>query len=106
MKIKTAITVYAACGVVFALCLVPALTGRFQAAELAVFRALCPAGGSFIDGIIVDRFHLLCTSGHDGPKRYRSSWEVPAFSLWGAGGDFWNCFSVSRMEGTERAFSG
>ena len=67
---------------------------------------LCPAGGSFIDGIIVDRFHLLCTSGHDGPKYYRSSWEIPAFSLWGAGGDFWNCFSVSRMEGTERAFSG
>lgn len=52
MKIKTAITVYAACGVVFAFCLVPALTGRFQAAELAVFRALCPAGGSFYAALL------------------------------------------------------
>lgn len=52
MKLKTAITVYVACGVVFLLCLVPALTGCFQAAELAVFRALCPAKGSFYSAFL------------------------------------------------------
>lgn len=52
MKLKTAIFVYAACGVVFLLCLVPALTGCFQAAELAVFRALCPAKGSFYSAFL------------------------------------------------------
>ena len=47
---------------------------------------LCPAGGSFIDRVIVDGMHLLHASGHAGPKSYRSSWEGPALSFFGAGG--------------------
>ena len=46
----------------------------------------CPAGGSFIDRVIVDGMHLLYASGHAGPKSYRSSWEGPALSFFGAGG--------------------
>ena len=46
----------------------------------------CPAGGSFIDRVIVDGMHLLHASGHAGPKSYRSSWEGPALSFFGAGG--------------------
>ena len=30
--------------------------------------------------------HLLYASGHAGPKSYRSSWEGPALSFFGAGG--------------------
>ena len=47
---------------------------------------LCPAGGSFIDRVIVDGMHLLHASGHAGPKSYRSSWEGPALAFFGAGG--------------------
>ena len=47
---------------------------------------LCPAGGPFIDRVIVDGMHLLHASGHAGPKSYRSSWEGPALSFFGAGG--------------------
>ena len=47
---------------------------------------LCPAGGSYIDRVIVDGMHLLHVSGHAGPKSYRSSWEGPALSFFGAGG--------------------
>ena len=46
----------------------------------------CPAGSSFIDRVIVDGMHLLHASGHAGPKSYRSSWEGPALSFFGAGG--------------------
>ena len=46
---------------------------------------LCPAGGPFIDRVIVDGMHLLHASGHADPKSYRSSWEGPALSFFGAG---------------------
>ena len=36
--------------------------------------------------VIVDGMHLLHASGHAGPKSYRSSWEGPALSFFGAGG--------------------
>lgn len=47
MKPKIVITVYITCGVLFALCLIQALTGYFNAAELQVFRAVSPADGTF-----------------------------------------------------------
>ena len=47
---------------------------------------LCPPGGCFIDGIILNRFTPPCASGQHGPKSYRSSWESPALSFLGAGG--------------------
>ena len=57
------------------------------------------AGRCLVDWIVVD---VACTSfaasGHAGPKSYRSSWEGPVFSFFGAGGASFNCFKVSRME--------
>src|SRR5699024_6330040 len=67
---------------------------------------LCPAGGPFIDGVIVDGMHLLHASGHVGPKSYRSSWEGPALSFCGAGGASRNRSSAPRMERAGSATSG
>ena len=57
------------------------------------------AGRCLVDWIVVN---VTCTSfaasGHAGPKSYRSSWEGPVFSFFGAGGASFNCFRVSRME--------